>query len=156
MVSGALFLAAYCIYAFGFQAGRLAADDFRFWAGTMLIFIGIGIAAMIIIQIIFHIILAVSVAVKETVVNGKSDNKEIDRSIKVSMTEDEMDKLIHLKSLRLGFIFAGVGFIAALISLVCGSPVAVMLNIIFLSCFTGTLAEGFLSLHYYKKGVSNG
>ena len=152
MVSGVLVLAAYCIYTFTkYGSGAVEPDDLKFWAVTMLIFIGIGVVATIIIQIIFHILLAISIAVKER----ERDEKEIDKKIEATMVEDEMDKLIGLKSLRIGFIFAGVGFVAALVSLVLNFPPAVMINILFLSFNVGSLSEGFLSLHYYRKGVGN-
>ena len=51
MFTGALVLAAYCIYAFGqVNAGAVMPGDLKFWARTMLIFIGIGVAATIVIE----------------------------------------------------------------------------------------------------------
>ena len=150
MISGALVLAAYCLYAFGrYRAGTVEAGDLRFWAGRMLLFIGIGIAATILIQIVFHILMAISIAVKDR----SRDEKEINRRIEAAVVEDEMDKLIELKSSRAGFIVAGVGFVGALVSLVLGYPPAVMINIVFLSFGLGSLLEGVVSLVYYRKGV---
>jgi hypothetical protein len=152
MISGVLVLAAYCIYVFGkYQSGMIDPGDLKFWASSMLIFIGIGVGATIIIQIVFHIIFAAAIAVKKK----ECDEKEINKTIDASIVEDEMDKLIELKSMRISFIFAGIGFIAALVSLVLNYPPAVMLNIIFISCCLGSFFEGFLSLYYYRKGVSN-
>jgi hypothetical protein len=153
IISGVLVLASYCIYAFSkYQSGAIAPDNLRLWALTMLMFIGLGIVITIVIQIILHIMMAISIAIKEK----KCDEKEITRTIEASDIEDEMDKLIELKSMRIGFVFAGVGFVAALVSLVLNCSPAVMLNLIFLSFSIGSLSEGFLSLHYYKKGVENG
>jgi len=153
MITGAFVLAAYCIYAYGkFQAGGVAPDDWKFWAVTMLIFIGVGIVASIIIQIIFHIIMSIAIAIQER----NCDDKEINRIIEASMVEDEMDKLIGLKSSRVGFIFAGIGFVAGLAALIMNYSPAVMLNILFLSFNIGSLFEGFASLQYYRKGVRNG
>jgi len=150
ITSGALVLAAYCIYAISkFQSGLIGPGDMKFWAVAMLIFIGIGIVVTIVIQIVFHILMAISIAIKEKI----RDGKEIDKTFEATVVEDEMDKLIELKSLRIGFAFFGVGFVAALISLVLNAPPAVMLNIIFLSCSLGSLSEGFLSLYYYRKGI---
>ena len=62
IVTGILVLAAYCIYAFSrFHSGSVAPDNLKFWASTILIFIGIGIAASIVIQIVFHILLSISI-----------------------------------------------------------------------------------------------
>jgi hypothetical protein len=153
LVTGTLLLVSYCIYAFvKYMPGMADPNDLASWAGLMLVFIGIGIAAMIAAQILFHIIFAASIAVRDR----KCDEKEINRTIEASIIEDEMDKLIELKTLRLGFVFAGTGFILGLVSLVLGSSAAVMLNMIFLSCFVGSIAEGILSLHYYRRGVKNG
>jgi len=130
--------------------------DLKFWAITMLIFIGIGIAGAIIIQIIFHILLSISIAVKKKVKNEKCDDREIEKTIELEMVEDEMDKLIELKSIRVSYIIAGVGFVSALLSLVFYSSAAVMLNIIFISFCTGTIAEGITGLYFYRKGIKNG
>lgn len=150
LVSGIALIVAYCIYAFSkLNAGVILPDDVNFWAGTMLLFIGIGIVAMIIIQIVFHILLAISIAVKER----EHDEKKIESTIGATMIEDEMDKLIGLKSSKFGYAFIGFGFIGGLISLYLNLPLYIMLNIMFLSFAVGSIFEGFVSLYYYKKGV---
>jgi hypothetical protein len=156
IVSGVLVLAAYCIYAFGqYQAGAAAPGDLKFWAGAMLIFIGIGIAASIIIQIVFHILLSIAIAASKKIQNEQCDDTTIEKSIKAEMVEDEMDRLIEMKSMRVGFIFAGIGFVAGLLSLIFNYPPAVMLNIIFLSFSGGSLLEGFTQLYFYRKGIQH-
>lgn len=157
IITGILVLAAYCIYAFSkYQSGTVASGDLKFWASTMLIFIGIGIAVAIVIQIVFHILLSVTIAVKEKVRNNTCDDKEIEKTIGAEMVEDEMDKLINLKSMRIGFAIAGIGFVAALVSLVLNYSAVVMLNIMFVSFSAGSLVEGFTQLYFYRKGVKNG
>ena len=86
---------------------------------------------------------------------GKTDDKAIERSLQLDMVEDEMDKLISLKSMRVGYAIGGLGFIAALISLVMGSPSGVMLNIMFGSFFAGSLIESLAQLVYYRRGIKN-
>jgi len=153
LITGVLVLAAYCIYAFGkYQSGSIAQGDFKFWAGTMLLFIGIGIVAAIFIQIIFHIVFSIGIAVKER----EHTDKKINSIIEATIVEDEMDKLIQLKSLRIGFVFAGLGFVAALILLFFNHSPAVAFNVMFLSYSVGSMSEGVASLYYYKKGVRNG
>ena len=152
MVSGVLVLAAYCMYAFGrYSSGAVAEGNLKFWAGTMLVFIGIGIAATIILEIVFHIGLSIDIAVKER----GCDEKEIDKKIEATVVEDEMDKLIELKSSQIGFVLAGVGFVSALVLLVLGRSTVVMLNVMYLSFLVGSLMEGAASLYFYGKGVSN-
>ncbi|MDD1777666.1 MAG: hypothetical protein LUQ65_05800 [Candidatus Helarchaeota archaeon] len=154
ILSGVLVLAAYCIYAFNpSKLGSLAPDDLKFWATTMLIFIGIGIGATIIIQIVFHILISISIAVKEKIQDSQCDDKDIEKSIKMEMVEDERDKLIELKSMRVGFIIAGFGFVGALLSLLLNYSPVVMLNIIYISFNVGSLFEGAAQLYYYRRGV---
>lgn len=153
LIIGVIMLAAYCIYALTqYQSGAIDPSDLKFWAITMLVFIGIGIVSTIVIQIIFHIMMAIAVAVKER----GCDEKEIENTIEASVVEDEMDKLIELKSSRITIIFAGLGFVAGLISLALDAMPMLMLNIIFLSSGVGSLLEGVLSLRYYRRGVHNG
>lgn len=157
IVTGALVLGAYCLYAFGkYQAGTVTPGDLKFWASTMLIFIGIGIVAVIVIQIVFHILLSISIAVKEKMQDEQCDDKVIEKTIGAEMVEDEMDKLIELKSMRIGFIFAGIGFVAALGSQVLNYSPVVMLNIMFISFSAGSMFEGFAQLYYYRKGIHHG
>lgn len=147
-LTGILVLAAYCIHA----AGK-PQSDLKSWAISILIFIGIGIAASIVIQIVFHIFLSVSIAVQKTIQNEACEDKEIEKSINAEMVEDEMGKLIELKSTRIGFIFAGIGFVAALLSVVMNYSPVVMLNILFISFSVGSVFEGFAQLYFYRKGV---
>jgi hypothetical protein len=155
MISAILILLAYGLFISNrFHASAIDAQNTRFWAGTILIFIGIGIVSIIIIQIVFHILLSISIAVKETDC-GRNNSKDIKKTVMNSMVDDEMHRLIELKSLKLSFSFTGIGFIASLGSLVLGFPVAVMLNILFASWILGWIFEGFIRLYYYRKGLGN-
>ncbi len=157
LISGLLVIAAYCFYAFGrYQSGVVGADNLKFWAGAMLTFVGIGIAVSIVIQIVFHILMSIGIAVKKKILDEQCDDKEIEKSIGAEMIEDEMDKLIEMKSMRVGFGAAGLGFIAALVSLVLGYSAAVMLNILFFSFSGGALLEGAAQLYFYRRGVAHG
>ena len=157
VVTGILLLAAYCIYAISrIQSGTASPDDLKFWATAILLFIGIGIVASIVIQIVFHILLSIAYAIREKIKNGDCDDKEIEKAIEQNMVEDEMDKLIGLKSTRIGFAVAGVGFVAALVAVILNFSAAVMLNVMFVSFSVGTIIEGFAQLSFYKKGVCNG
>jgi hypothetical protein len=153
MASGFVLMGVYALHAWGmYQAGEAPADNPTLWAGIMLRYIGIGIIITITLQILFHILLSIGIAVREKISDESRDDKEIENIIKQEMVEDERDKLIELKSLRAGFILAGIGFIASLVSLVLGYPVAVMLNILFFSFFTGSFLEGLVQFYYYRRG----
>jgi len=154
ITTGILVLAAYCIYALGqYRSGTVVQGDMKFWAITMLTFVGVGVVTTIIIQIIFHILLSMGIAIKKEFRGENNDDKEIEKSIKLEMVEDERDRLIELKANRVGFIVAGVGFIAALFSLVLQYSPVVMLNILFISFSVGSILEGFAQLFYYRRGV---
>ncbi|MBN2436564.1 MAG: hypothetical protein JXK07_14995 [Spirochaetes bacterium] len=152
IVTGIAVLTAYCCYSFG---STIAASDtdaiLKQQAVTMLKFIGIGIVAMIVIQILFHILYSISLAVASQIKTGNCNDKEIEKMIELEVIEDERDKIIELKSLRIGFVFAGIGFVSALVWLVMdGSPIY-LLNIIFIAFGLGSILEGFTRLYYYSR-----
>lgn len=156
ILTGAVVLIAYCIYAFGkYQSEMVESGDLKFWASTMLTFIGIGIIAAIIVQIVFHILLSVSIAVQKKIKDVNFDENEIEKSIKAEMVEDEMGKLIGLKSERIGYFTVGTGFVLGLFAIVLNYSTAVFLNILFISFSLGSILEGFTNLYYYRRGVHN-
>jgi hypothetical protein len=118
----------------------------------MLVFIGIGIVLTIGVQILFHIVLSITVAVK----NRDYDDKEIEKGIEATIIEDEMDKLIELKAMKVGFVVSGIGFVIALLLAVFSESIGLMMNTLFLSFSIGSIVEGFSSLYYYRKGIKNG
>lgn len=145
LLSGITLLGAYCFYVFQkYQTGVVDfSNDLKFWALTMLVFIGAGIVLTIVVLILFHII--------NSIIN-QATNQEDD----VTMVEDEMDKLIGLKSVRNSFVVVGIGFILSLVSVVIKLPTPCMLNVIFLSFLIGSIVEGISQLYFYRKGVRNG
>ena len=146
-------MAAYGIYALGrYGTGAIGPEDAKSWAIAMLIFVGAGVLAAILIQIVFHFLLAVSIAAKE----GGGDEGEIEESIEATITEDEMDRLVELRSSRVGYACAAFGFLAALVSTALGASVVAMLNILFLSFPAGAVAEELFKLGLYRKGIRNG
>lgn len=150
VLTHAVILTAYCINAYRmFMDGLATEAHLKVWAVSILVFVGIEVVATIIIQIIFHILYSIGVAVKERNHSGA----EIEKSIESSMVEDEMDKLIALKSSQIAFVFAGIGFAYSLIMILLGYSSAVMVNVIFIAFGLGSIAEGILSLYYYRKGV---
>lgn len=157
ILAGISVLIAYCIYVSSrVSAGEATPDNLKFWAGAMLLFVIIGIAVSIVIQIVFHILLSISIAVQEQSKGIMSDDKRLEKKIAAEMIEDEMDKLVELKSLRVGFCIAGVGFLAALIFAYLGFTVDVMMNILFISFSAGSIIEGFSQIFFYRRGVSRG
>jgi hypothetical protein len=157
IITGLFILGAYFIYTYTkFQSGVVIEGDLKFWATAMLLFIGIGVVATIIIQIIFHILLSIAIAMQAKLKGENCDDKEIEKTIELEMVSDEMDKLIELKSNMVGFGVAGAGFVLALIALVLNYSPVVMLNVMFASFYFGSLLEGITQLYFYRKGINHG
>ena len=126
--------------------------DLRVWAITMLVHIGIGVVLTIILHILFHIFLSVGIAIHE---RDKGD-KAIEKSIENEMVEDEMTKLIDLKSIQVGYSLTGIGFVTGLIYLALGNSIVLTLNIIFIASLLGGITEGITNIYLNLKGVRNG
>lgn len=157
IISGLVILISYFFYTYGkYQSGLVSDGDLKFWAGAMLLFIAIGVVTTIIIQIVFHILLSVAIAIKEKAKDVNCDDKEIEKSIESEMVTDEMDKLIELKSNVVGFAVAGIGFVLALFLVYLDYSPVIMLNVMFASFSIGSLLEGFAQLYFYRRGVKNG
>jgi hypothetical protein len=150
MLVSAFLLITYFTYVF--FLGSQKAETLKSLAIVILIFIGISVISQIIIQILFHIVLAIGISKKE----GESDTNNIDRTISFSMIEDEMDKLIGFKSLKINFVCVGVGFLTSLVLLLFGGSATVMIHILYLSFVIGSIASGGVSIYFYERGFQNG
>ena len=159
MVAGIGISLAYILYATGGRAPD--PTDLRAWAMVMLTFIGIGIGVMIVVQILFHIGLSIGIAVGMSVgntVKGKPHTddeieQEIQQTIDCNDVEDEMGKLINLKSAHIGYIVMGVGFLVSLIALACSVSVLTTLHIQLGAIALASLAEAFATIVLYERGV---
>jgi hypothetical protein len=147
ILAGIALSVGYLIYAL--SAAAPALDDLGSWAIAILVFIGIGIATIIVIMIIFHIALSISITIKE----GDCDDKQAERILDSTMLEDEREKLIDLKSMRVGYSFMGIAFVAALVALALGASPVLALHILLASCLVGNLIGGCVSVYYYERGV---
>ncbi len=154
ILSGIAVLVVYLFYVSSrYQAGLLAMDELKSWAQIMLIFIAIGIAMAVVVQIIFHILFSIGIAVKQSIKNGSCKDQDIEKTIELEMVEDEMGKLIELKSMRVSYIIVGVGFVSSLGLLFFDYPAFIALNVLFVSFFAGGILDGFTQLYYYLRGV---
>ena len=150
MVEGVAAVAAYIIYIC--MGNAPATEDVAAWARLMLVFIGIGVAGQIVIQILFHIVFSISIAVKEHDMGGEKTKK----FMHASMLEDERDKLIALKTLRIGYRCAGIGLLAALIALAAGAAFVTALHIAVGAGAFASLVEGCAGVFFHERGVRNG
>jgi hypothetical protein len=145
-------LAAYTVYAV--STGLVWSSDVKRVAVAMLVFIGIGVGAAILVQIGFHVFAAIRAAVREG--GGDGDQERIDRLIASEMVEDEMQKLVAWKASRAAAVGAGVGIIALLVTLACGGGTALGLHLMLWCCGAGSLAEGVMAIWFHQRGVRNG
>lgn len=157
-LTGMLVMLTYLFYAiFKYNEGSSESLTLKFWASKILIFIGIGVVSVIIAMILFHILYSIALAVRLKMENKDISDKEIEQKIKqlikTDTVEDEMGKLIELKAMRIGFTFAGIGFVLSLIALLLNYSPIIMINILFLSFSLGSTLEGLVQLYYYRKGI---
>jgi len=110
-------------------------NDFRFWGKTFLWLIPIAIVAQIVIHIIYAII------------NRIVTNED------VLSKNDERDKLIELKSIRIAHWVFITGFVLAMGSLAFNMKPQVMFITLFASGFGASIVSEMAKLYYYRKGV---
>lgn len=157
IATGILIIAAYIFYVISLgQTALSSSQDIASWAGVLLVFVGIGVGASIIIQIVFNILISIATAAKVQITSGGYDETKLKRTLDRDMATDEMDKLIDLKAMRIGYGVAGVGFIFALLSQVAGMPQVYLLHILFLFFSIGSIIEGAVKIFFYRRGISHG
>lgn len=145
MIASLALLIAYGVYAL--NADR-SGDDLRGWAWTILAFIGISVAATIVVQILFHIALATAITVRHP-------ETDADAEIAAAATEDEMDRLIALRASQIGYACSGIGVVGALAALGFGVSAVLALHLIFAGFAIGALASAAVTVHGYERGVRN-
>jgi predicted RND superfamily exporter protein len=150
LIAGLFLYTVYIGYALSTKAP--GPDNLKAWAVAMLVFIGIGIIFILIIQIILHVISAINIASSQQDYKGK----HFKNIISDLMVEDEREKHVKLRFIRIWNFFAVFGFIVALVALVFGLPVLYALHIIFGAFGFATFIEELLSICYYEKGFRNG
>lgn len=167
LVTGIPVLIAYGIYAFmTFQAAGPQVDDLSFWARAMLIFMAIGVVIAIITQVVLHIGIVAGFEIKKQITTeiAKKINQELPPNAQVPTQleeldttefeiEDEMEKVIALKAMKIGYMIAGLGFLVALITLALKMPPSFMLNLLFFTFGIASLTESMAHLYYYKRGL---
>ena len=150
MVAGLGSVAAYIVYV---RMGNAPApEDIATWAKLMLVFIGISVAVQIVIQILFEVVFSISIGMKE---RGK-DGEKTKMIVRATMREDEREKLINLKALRVGYTCAGTGLLIALFALAGGASYVAALHMIVGAGAAGSLVEGCAGIFFHERGVRNG
>jgi hypothetical protein len=110
-------------------------NEFRFWGKTFLILIPVSIIAQIVIHIVFAII-----------------NKIITDE-DVPAINDERDKLIELKAIRISHWIFTLGFLLAMASQAIEMKPWVMFVALISSGFISGIASEGAKIYFYRKGV---
>jgi len=118
-------------------------NDSKFWASTMLIFIGILIVMTIVILVAFHI-------AYEVIYTVKNEKGQIDDVV------DEMEKLISLKSVRNGGIVSSVAILFAPVLVLFDVSLIWVLNVVYIGFFVAAIFEECSKLYFYRRGIRNG
>ncbi len=110
-------------------------NDLRFLGKSFLILIPVAIVIQIIIQIVFAIVTKIA------------SDEDIDP------IEDERDKLIELKAIKISHYIFLIGFMLAMGCLALGMKPWVMIVVLISSGFVASVVNEILRLYYYRKGV---
>lgn len=128
-------LYAYFVYTRYIAGNPDILNDFSFWGKSFLILIPVAIVTQIVIQIIFAIYV------------HATSREEIDP------VEDERDKLIELKAIKISHYLFLVGFMLAMGSLALGSQPWVMFVVLISSGFIASVVNEIARLYFYRRGV---
>ncbi len=137
LIGSVLILGFYAWYVYSrFIAGNPdILNDYSFWGKSFLILIPVAIVTQIVIQIIFAIYI------------HATSKEEIDP------IEDERDKLIELKAIKISHYIFIVGFMLAMGSLALGSQPWIMFVVLIFSGFIASVVNEMIRLYLYRRGV---
>ena len=137
LISGILIFVLYCLYMAPQypEGGANSPETLRYWGSFVLVLTAVTIIAHILIIIVFNIIFRMTTGEKEP------------------NFEDELDKLIRLKSLRNSFAVFVLGFLLAMGALTIDQPLKVMFIILVASGFLSDMTGSLSRLYHYRRGV---
>lgn len=137
LISSVLIMLIYGLYMYYrfIDGNPLLLNDLRFLGKWFLIMIPVAIVAQIIIQIVFAIVYKIS---------GNEDIDPID---------DERDKLIELKAIKISHYIFILGFMLAMGCLALGMQAWKMIFMLIASGFVASVVNEVLRLWYYRRGV---
>lgn len=136
LISSTVIMIIYAIYVYQKQVipDPEIINNLQFWGKSFLWFIPIAIVAMIVIHIIF------------TIINKIVTNEDLDD------VQDERDKLIELKCIRISHRLFTMGFIMAFGSQALGMQTWVMMVIFILSGLVSSLVSEIAKFIMYRRG----
>jgi cell division protein FtsL len=136
LISSMLVMIIYAIYVYQRQVvpEPELINNLQFWGKSFLLFIPVAIVAMIVVHIIFAII------------NKMVTNEDLND------VEDERDRLIELRSVRISHWIFTAGFLLAMASQAIGMQTWVMMVTFILSGLVSSLASELAKIIIYKRG----
>jgi hypothetical protein len=136
ILSSVITIGLYVLYVYNKQVdGNFEVlNDFRFWGKSFLWLIPVAIVAQIIIHIVYAII------------NRIVTNED------VPTTNDERDRMIELKAIRVSHWIFTTGFICAMGVLAFGAKPSAMFIILLASGLGASIISELVKLYYYRRG----
>jgi hypothetical protein len=137
LITSVLIFAIYALYIYGKHvAGNVEIiNDFHFWGKSFLILIPIAIVTQVVIQIVF--------AITTKITTGEDCDP----------IEDERDKLIELKAIKISHYLFITGFALAMGSLTLRMQPWVMFVVLISSGFIASIVGEIVRLYFYRRGV---
>jgi hypothetical protein len=136
LISSTLVMIIYAIYVYNRQVvpDPEIINSLQFWGKSFMLFIPIAIVAMIIVHIIF------------TIINKIVTNEDLDE------VQDERDKLIELKTIRISHWLFTAGFLLAMGSQALGMQTWVMMATFIISGLVSSLVSEIAKFLMYRRG----
>lgn len=122
------------------EVGLDSAQIFRLWA--------IVIVATILLNIFGNILANIAVNIAHAI--------RTNSSAEVRLIEDERDKLIELKGVKVTYIAFSVGVLLAMLTFVFGQPPLIMFSLIIFFSLLGEIIGDLSQLFLYRRGVRYG
>ena len=122
------------------EEGLVSSEVFRLWA--------IVIVATIILNILGNILTSIVLSIAHAI---KTQTNEEPHFI-----EDERDKLIGLKGVRVSYIAFSIGVFLAMLTFVFGQPALVMFSLIIFFSVTAEIIGDIWQFSYYRRGIQYG
>lgn len=137
LIASLIIIVFYSLWVYGkyIESNPGIINDLKFWGRSFIVLIPVAIITQIVIHILFAII--------NKIVTGED----------LSDKDDERDKLIELKSLRVSHWVFVVGFMSAMGAVALGMELWVMFVTLIFSGFLSDLISSSVKIWYYRKGV---
>lgn len=137
LIASLIIIVFYSLWVFNryIESNPEIINDLKFWGRSFIVLIPVAIIAQIVIHILFAII------------------NKIVTDEDISDKDDERDKLIELKSLRVSYWVFIIGFMSAMGAVALGMELWVMFVTLIVSGFLSDSISSVVKIWYYRKGV---